>query len=64
MTLGFGEIVLIVLVIVLLFNGKRVARLMGAFRQSKTEYQKGLEEPVDVESRRVPDTSEEVKQKR
>ena len=63
MTLGFGEIILIVLVIVLLFNGKRMARLMGAFRQSKTEYQKGLEEPVDVEFRDVSEDKEKVKQK-
>ena len=63
MTLGFGEIVLIVLVIVLLFNGKRMARLMGAFRQSKTEYQKGLEEPVDVEFKNVPEDKEKVKQR-
>ena len=63
MTLGFGEVVLIVLVIVLLFNGKRMARLMGAFRQSKTEYKKGLEEPVDVEFRDVSE-KEKAEQKR
>ncbi len=61
MTLGFGEIVLIGIVIVLLFNGKRMARLMDAFRQSKTEYQKGLEEPVDVEFKNVPEDKEKVK---
>ena len=34
---------------------------MGAFRQSKTEYQKGLEEPVDVEFKNVPEDKEKVK---
>ena len=48
MRLGIFELLLIAAVIILLFNGKRLARLFGAFRTSKTEYQKGLEEPVDV----------------
>ena len=63
MTLGFGEIILIGIVIVLLFNGKRMARLMGAFRQSKTEYQKGLEEPVDVEFKDVSEDKKKVDQR-
>ena len=53
MRLGIWELLLIAAVIILLFNGKRLARLFGAFRASKTEYQKGLEEPVDVEFRDV-----------
>ena len=61
MRLGFWEIVLIVIVIVLLFSGNRMARLLGAFRRSKTEYQKGLEEPVDVEFKNVPEDNEKVK---
>ncbi len=48
MRLGIFELLLIAAVIILLFNGKRLTRLFGAFRTSKTEYQKGLEEPVDV----------------
>lgn len=48
MRLGIFELLLIAAVIILLFNGKRLTRLFGAFRASKTEYRKGLEEPVDV----------------
>ncbi len=62
MRLGFWEIVLIVIVIVLLFSGNRIARLMGAFRRSKTEYSAGLEEPVDAEFKDV--SEEKVEQKR
>ncbi len=64
MTLGFGEIILIGIVIVLLFNGKRLTKLLGAFRQSKTEYREGLEEPVDAEFKDVSEDKEKVEQKR
>ena len=60
MRLGIFELLLIAAVIILLFNGKRLARLFGAFRTSKTEYQKGLEEPVDVPFK---DLSKEEKEK-
>ena len=60
MRLGSFELLLIAAVIILLFNGKRLARLFGAFRTSKTEYQKGLEEPVDVPFK---DLSKEEKEK-
>ena len=60
MRLGFWEIVLIVIVIVLLFSGNRVARLMGAFRQSRTEYREGLEEPVDAEFKDVSEDKKKV----
>lgn len=58
MRLGLWEILLVAVIIIVLFNGKRLARLFGALRTSKTEYQKGLEEPVDAEFR---DVSEDVK---
>ena len=61
MRLGFWEIVLIVIVIVLLFSGNRIARLMQSFRRSKTEYREGLEEPVDAEFRDVSEEKEKVK---
>ena len=64
MRLGIWEILLIVIVIVLLFSGNRITRLMGAFRRSRTEYREGLEEPVDVESRYIPDETEETQRKR
>ena len=60
MRLGIFELLLIAAVIILLFNGKRLTRLFGAFRSSKTEYQKGLEEPVDVPFK---DLSKEEKEK-
>ena len=62
MRLGIWEILLIVIVIVLLFSGNRIARLMGAFRRSRTEYREGLEEPVDVEYRNVSEDTEKTKQ--
>lgn len=58
MRFGIWELLIIVVIIVLLFNGKRLARLGQAFGRSKKEYQKGLEEPVDVDSRRLPDEPE------
>lgn len=61
--MGFIELLLIVIIIVLLFNTKRLVRLAQAFRRSKTEYQQGLEEPQDVEARRLPDLPKETKQK-
>ena len=63
MRLGIFELLLIVAVIVLLFNGKRLARLFGAFRASKTEYQKGLEEPVDVPFKDLSEEKEKVEQR-
>lgn len=60
MRLGIWELLIIVVIVVLLFNGKRLARLAGAFRRSKTEYKQGLEEPQDVEFR---DLSEDAKVK-
>lgn len=60
MRLGIFELLLIAAVIILLFNGKRLARLFGAFRASKTEYQRGLGEPVDVPFK---DLSKEEKEK-
>ena len=64
MRLGFWELVLIAVVIILLFRGKRLAQLFGAFRQSKTEYREGLEEPVDAEFKDVSEDKETVEQKR
>ncbi len=62
--LGIWELLIIVVIIVLLFNGKRLARLGQAFRRSKVEYKEGLEEPVDAEFRDVSDSKEKVEQKR
>lgn len=64
MRLGLWELLLIAAIIILLFNTKRLTRLMGAFRRSKTEYREGLEEPVDAESRRLTDVPEEQETKR
>lgn len=61
MRFGIWELLIIAVVIVLLFNGKRLARLGQAFKRSKTEYREGLEEPVDVDSRRLPDEPEQYK---
>jgi len=61
--LGIWELLIIVVIIVLLFNGKRLARLAGAFRRSKTEYQAGLEEPVDVKFRDLGETHTENSKK-
>lgn len=49
MRLGIWELLIIVVIIILLFNTKRLARLGQSFRRSKTEYQEGLEEPVDAD---------------
>ena len=62
--MGIWELLIIVVVIVLLFNGKRLARLGQAFRRSKVEYKEGLEEPVDAEFREVSGDSEKVERKR
>ena len=64
MRLGIWELLIIVVIIVLLFNGKRLARLGQAFRRSRTEYREGLEEPVDAEFKDVSGDSEKVEQKR
>ena len=64
MRLGIWELLLIAVVIILLFNGKRLARLFGAFRASKTEFQRGLEEPVDVPFRDVSEDEEKEKVER
>lgn len=64
MRLGIWEILLIVIVIVLLFSGNRITKLMRAFRSSKTEYREGLEEPVDAEFKDVSEDKEKVGQKR
>ncbi len=63
MRFGIWEILVIVVIIVLLFNGKRLARLGQAFRRSKTEYKEGLEEPVDVEFRNLSKDEEKAKQR-
>lgn len=63
MRLGIWEILLIVVIVVLLFSGKRLARLAGAFRRSKTEYREGLEEPVDVEFKDVSEDKKKVDQR-
>lgn len=60
MRLGPFELLLIVVIIVLLFNTKRLTRLFRAVGRSKTEYKRGLEEPIDVPSRRVDSESEKV----
>ena len=57
--MGIWELLIIVGVIVLLFSGKRLARLGQAFRRSKTEYKEGLEEPVDAEFRDLSKDEEE-----
>ena len=61
--MGIWELLIIVGVIVLLFSGKRLARLGQAFRRSKTEYQEGLEEPVDAEFRDVSEDKKKVDQR-
>ncbi len=62
--MGIWELLIIVGVIVLLFNSKRLARLGQAFRRSKTEYKEGLEEPVDAEFRDLSGDSEKAEQRR
>ncbi len=63
MRFGIWEILIVVVIIVLLFNGKRLARLGQAFRRSKTEYKEGLEKPVDVEFRNLSKDEEKVEQR-
>ncbi len=62
MRIGIWELLIIAVIIILLFNTKRLARLGQAFKRSKTEYrqgaEEGLEEPVDAEFR---DVSEDAK---
>lgn len=68
MRIGIWELLIIAVIIILLFNGKRLARLGQAFKRSKTEYQQGveegLEEPVDAEFRDVSKDADKVKQRR
>lgn len=64
MRLGIWELLLIALVVILLFSGKRLVRLARAFRSSRTEYQKGLEEPVDVAFRDLSKDEKEEKVER
>lgn len=61
MRFGIWELLIIAVIIVLLFNGKRLARLGQAFRRSKTEYREGLEEPVDAEFRDLSEKDEKVR---
>ena len=61
--MGIWELLIIVGVIVLLFSGKRLARLGQAFRRSKVEYKEGLEEPVDAEFRDVSEDKKKVDQR-
>jgi Sec-independent protein translocase protein TatA len=58
---GIWELLIIAVIIVLLFNGKRLARLGQAFKRSKTEYREGLEEPVDAEFRDLSEKDEKVR---
>jgi len=60
---GIWELLIIAVGIVLLFNGKRLARLGQAFGRSKKEYQKGLEEPVDAEFRDLSKDEEKVERR-
>lgn len=61
MRFGIWELLIIAVIIVLLFNGKRLARLGQAFGRSKNEYQKGLEEPVDAEFRDLAEENKKVR---
>jgi TatA/E family protein of Tat protein translocase len=65
--IGIWELLIIAVIIILLFNTKRLARLGQAFRRSKTEYQRGveegLEEPVDAEFRDVSKEERTVSKK-
>jgi Sec-independent protein translocase protein TatA len=64
---GIWELLIIAVIIVLLFNTKRLARLGQAFRRSKTEYRRGveegLEEPQDVEFRDLSEDAKKVSKK-
>lgn len=64
MRVGIWELLIVAVIIILLFNTKRLARLGQAFRRSKTEYQRGveegLEEPQDVEFRDLSKDEEKV----
>lgn len=61
MRIGIWELLIIAVIIILLFNTKRLARLVGAFRRSKTEYRAGLGEPVDAEFRDLSEEDKRVK---
>lgn len=67
MRIGIWELLIIAVIIILLFNGKRLARLGQAFKRSKTEYQRGaeegLEEPQDVEFRDLSEDAKKVPKK-
>lgn len=68
MRIGIWELLIIAVIIVLLFNTKRLARLGQAFRRSKTEYRRGveegLEEPVDAEFRDVSENEKTAASRR
>jgi Sec-independent protein translocase protein TatA len=65
--IGIWELLIIAVIIILLFNGKRLARLGQAFKRSKTEYkqgvEEGLEEPQDVEFRDLSEDTKKVGKK-
>ncbi len=65
MRFGIWELLIIAVVIIVLFNGKRLARLGQAFKRSKTEYkegvEEGLEEPIDAEVRDLSEANERVR---
>lgn len=54
MRVGIFELLVIVGLIVLLFRGKRLVKLLRSLRDSKEAFHEGLEEPIDAEFKEVP----------
>ncbi len=55
--LGFQELLLILLVILLLFGAKRIPEVMRSFGKGITEFKKGVKE-IETEFNKVPPEKE------
>lgn len=59
--LGWGEIVIIALIVLLLFGGKKIPELMNGLGKGVKSFKKGLNEVEDEISKIDTDIKDEVK---
>ena len=61
--LGTGEIIIIALVVLLLFGGKKIPELMGGLGKGVRSFKKGMNEPLEDEQEENGDQEEKKEQK-
>ena len=62
--LGYGELLIVLAIVLLIFGGKKIPTLMGAFGEGIKNFKKGVKEPEDADSKKISENSDSADSKK